>query len=79
MCVHLVPLNDTCVCALVASVVSDSLGPLGIIACQVPLSMGFSREQYWSQLPCAPPGNLPDPGREPESLISSLLMTSATS
>jgi len=34
---------------------------LCIIACQVPLSMGFSRKQYWSALPCSPPGNLPDP------------------
>ena len=72
MCVHLVPLNGTCV-REVASVVSDSLRPLGITACQVPLSIGFSREQYWSQLPCPCPGNLPDPGTEPESLMSPVL------
>ena len=30
------------------------------VACQAPLSMGFSRQEYWSGLP--PPGNLPDPG-----------------
>ena len=29
---------------------------------QVPLSMGFSRQEYWSGLPCLPPGDLPDPG-----------------
>ena len=29
---------------------------------QVPLSMGFSRQEYWSGLPCPPPRNLPDPG-----------------
>ena len=31
------------------------------VAHQAPLSMGFSRQQYWSGLPCSPPGNLPDP------------------
>ena len=31
------------------------------------LSMGFSREEYWSELPCPPPGDLPDPGIEPTS------------
>ena len=35
------------------------------IACQAPLSMGFSRQEYWSGLPCSPPGDLPDPGIEP--------------
>ena len=29
---------------------------------QAPLSMGFSRQEYWSGLPCPPPGDLPDPG-----------------
>ena len=37
---------------------------------QTPLSMGFSRQEYWSGLPCPPPGDLPDPGLEPESLVS---------
>ena len=32
------------------------------VVCQAPLSMGFSRQGYWSGLPCAPPGDLPDPG-----------------
>ena len=31
---------------------------------QAPLSMGFSRQEYWSGLPCPPPGDLPDPGIE---------------
>ena len=35
------------------------------IASQAPLSMGFSRQEYWSGLPCPPPGNLPNPGIEP--------------
>ncbi|KAF4018722.1 hypothetical protein G4228_010280 [Cervus hanglu yarkandensis] len=29
--------------------------------------MGFSRQEYWSGLPCPPPGDLPDPGIEPRS------------
>ena len=37
---------------------------------QAPLSMGFSRQEYWSGLPCPPPGDLPDPGIEPSSLKS---------
>ena len=35
---------------------------------QAPLSMGFSRQQYWNGLPCPPPGDLPDPGIKPASL-----------
>ena len=33
-----------------------------------PLSLGFSRQEYWIQLPCSPPGDLPDPGIKPASL-----------
>ena len=40
------------------------------VAHQVPLSMRFSRQEYWSGLPCPPPGDLPDPGMEPTSLMS---------
>ena len=32
------------------------------VACQAPLSMGFSRQEHWRGLPCPPPGDLPDPG-----------------
>ena len=32
------------------------------VACQAPLSMRFSKQEYWSGLPCPPPGDLPDPG-----------------
>ena len=38
------------------------------VAGQTPLSMGFSRQEYWSGLPCLPPGDLPDSGIEPGSL-----------
>ena len=37
------------------------------VACRAPLSMGFSRQEYWSGLPCPPPGHLPNPGTEPRS------------
>ena len=60
-------LNDNHVCVS-CSVVSDSLRPHGLyIARQAPLSMGFSRQEYWSGLPVSSPGDLPDPGMEPGS------------
>ena len=37
------------------------------VACQAPLSMGFSRQEYWSGLPFLSPRDLPDPGVEPAS------------
>ena len=37
------------------------------VARQIPLSMEFSRQEYWSGLPFPSPGNLPDPGTEPGS------------
>ena len=37
------------------------------VARQAPLSMGFSRQEYWSGLLCPPPGDLPDPGIKPRS------------
>ena len=43
-------------------------------ALQAPLSTGFSRQEYWSGLPCPPPGDLPHPGTEPLSLTSSLAL-----
>ena len=42
-------------------------------ASQAPLSMGFSRQEYWSGLPSLPPGDLPDQGVEPTSLLSPAL------
>ena len=38
-----------------------------------PLSNGFSRQEYWSGLPCPPPGDLPDSAIKPESLESPTL------
>ena len=43
---------------------------LWTIAFKAPLSVGFSRQEYWSALPFPPPGDLPDPGIEPGSLTS---------
>ena len=40
------------------------------IAHQAPLSKGFFRQEYWSGLPFPPPGDLPNPGIEPESPVS---------
>ena len=37
------------------------------VACQAPLSMGFSRQEYWSGLPFPSPGDLPHPGIKPGS------------
>ena len=43
---------------------------LWTIACQSPLYMGFSRQEYWSRLSCPSPGYLSDPGIKPTSLTS---------
>ena len=57
-------LSSVCVCvSLIASVVSDSVTPW-TVSRQVPLSMRFSRQEYWSELPCPPPGDLPNSGIE---------------
>ena len=51
---------------------SDSLPPW-TVAYQAPLSMEFSRQEYWSGLPYPTPGDLPNPGIEPESFVSPAL------
>ena len=56
---------------------------LWTVAHQAPLSMGFSRQEYWSGFLCPLPGDLPNPGIEPTSLMSPVLaggffITSAT-
>ena len=53
------------------------------LACQAPLSLGFSRQEYWSGLPFPTPGDLPDPGIELKTFKSPVLVggfftTSAT-
>ena len=43
---------------------------LWAVARQAPLSVGFSRQEHWSGLPCPPPGDLPHPEVEPSSHVS---------
>ena len=57
---------SSCDAVLSRSVMSDSLWPLG--PHQAPLSLGFSRQEYWTGLPSLPPGDLPNPGVKPRSL-----------
>ena len=45
------------------------------VAHQVPLSMGFSRQEYWSGLPCPPLGDIPDSGIKPVLQANSLLLS----
>ena len=47
--------------------VSCSYPVPGTVACQAPLSIGFSRQEYWSGLPFPSPGGLPNPGIKHES------------
>ena len=46
---------------------------LWTLAHQAPLSVRFSKKEYWSGLPCPPPGDLPDLGIEPTSPVTSVL------
>ena len=62
----------------VTSVVSDSM-TLWTVAHQAPLSMGFSRQEYWSGLPCSSPGHLPNPGIEPMSPVTPALQANSLS
>ena len=55
-----------CVCVN-HSVVSSSVTPCDPVALQAPPCMEFSRQEYWSGLPCPSPGDLPNPGIEPRS------------
>ena len=62
-----------CVCLLSRFSCVQLFATLWTVACQSSLSIGFSRYEYWSGLPCLPPGDLPDPGTEPSSLVSAAL------
>ena len=57
-----------CMCTVHAQV-CDFVTPW-TLAHQAPLSMVFSRQEYWSGLPCPSPGDLPNPGIKPTSLAS---------
>ena len=56
-----------CCAVLSCPVLSDSLWAPWTVVHQAPLSVGFSRQGYWSGLPCPPPGDLPNRGIEPRS------------
>ena len=67
--------DSSCTCACVPSCfnpVQLSVTPRAL-ARQAPLSMGFSRQEHWSGLPCPPPGHLPNPGIELALLTSPAL------
>ena len=61
------PVPCECLCVLSHSVVSDSLLPPGLQPTRLLCPWRFPRQEYWSGLPCPPPGYLPDPGIEPTS------------
>ena len=54
-----------CLCMLSCFSHVRLFATLWTVAHQAPLSLVFSRQEYWSRLPCPPPGNLPDPEIEP--------------
>ena len=66
-CFHRVT-SHTCCAVLSRSVVSNSATPW-TVAHQAPLSMGFSRQEHWSSLPCPPPGDLSNAGIKPTSPV----------
>ena len=54
-----------CVCVCVSHSVVFNSAATWTVAHQAPLSMGFSKQEYWSGLPFPPPGDLPNPGIKP--------------
>ena len=60
-------LSSVCMCALQSIVLHSHA------LCQAPLSMGFSRQEFWSGLPWPLPGNLPNLGIKPMFLMSPAL------
>ena len=68
MCPVIVPLPSESGGGGVVAKLCPTLVTSWTVACQAPLSMGFSRQEYWSGLPFPSPGDLPDPGIEPRSL-----------
>ena len=62
-----------CACVLSCCSPVQLFMTLWTVAHPAPLSMGFSRQDYWNALPCPPPSDLPDPGIKPMSLLSPAL------
>ena len=73
MCVCVCVCVCVCACARMLSHFTrvQPFVTLWTVARQAPLSMGFSRQEYQSGLPCPPPGDLPHPWIQPTSPISS--------
>ena len=66
----LYPILYVCVAHVqITSVVSWLFVTLWTVPCQAAPSIGFSWQEYWSGLPCPPPGDLPNPGLKPTSLV----------
>ena len=88
LCEEISPINEVfresvCVCVLSRFTRVQLFVTVWTVALQAPLSTGFSRQKYWSGVPCPPPADLPNPGIEPVSFTSpalagGLLTTSAT-
>ena len=73
-CIHVLEMSSVSFCLgrqrmLSLLVMSDCLWPPWTVAPQAPLSMGFSRQEYWSMLLFTSPGDLPNPGIKPRSLL----------
>ena len=66
-------LYTLCACMLSCFSCVQLFATLWTVPRQAPLSMGFSRQEYQSGLPCPTPGDLPYPGIEPVSLVSPAL------
>ena len=62
--------ENMCACVLSHFSLVQFFETLWTVAHQAPLSMGFSRQEDWSGLPCLLPGDLPNPGIKPTSLMS---------
>ena len=76
----MIPANHLILCrpllllpSIFSSISVQLLVTTGTVACQAPLSMEFSRQEYWGGLPFPPPRDLPNTGMEPKSLTSSAL------
>ena len=65
--------SSLCCAVLSCSVVSNSLRPHGLESARLLCPWGFSSQEYWSGLPCPPPGDLPNPGIKPASPATSAL------
>ena len=66
-------LRNLCACMLSHSGCVQLFVTPWPVACQAPLSMGFSRQEYWCGLPFPPLGDLPGSGIKPSSPVSTAL------